>query len=72
MVLYFYYFKSKNYSLSVGKIGTLECDLLLGLECMNIFITKILVCIGFITSKNVNGINNVNIVDFIYNRKKLK
>lgn len=37
----FSYLKSKNYSLSVGKIGNLECVLLLDVVLMNIFISKL-------------------------------
>lgn len=93
------YLKSKNYSLSVGRIGNLECDFIArkGLdEYFYIQVTKnmddekteereyrpfyaikelyprYLFVLDLIFQKNVNGINNVNIVDFIYNREDLK
>ena len=93
------YLKSKNYSLSVGRIGNLECDFIArkGLdEYFYIQVTKnmddekteereyrpfyaikelyprYLFVSDLIFQKNVNGINNVNIVDFIYNREDLK
>ncbi len=93
------YLKSKNYSLSVGRIGNLECDFIArkGIdEYFYIQVTKnmddekteereyrpfyaikelyprYLFVSDLIFQKNVNGINNVNIVDFIYNREDLK
>lgn len=95
----FSYLKSHNYSLSVGKIGNLECDFIArrGLdEYFYIQISKnisdkktedreykpfyeikelyprYLFVLDLIFQKNVNGINNINIVDFIYNREDLQ
>lgn len=94
----FAYLKSKNYSLSVGKIGNLECDFIArrGIdEYFYIQVTKnmdddktkareykplyeiremyprYLFVLDLILKKNVDGINNVNIVDFIYNNEDL-
>lgn len=94
----FSYLKSKNYSLSVGKIGNLECDFIVrkGIdEYFYIQVTKniddekteereykpfyeikemyprYLFVLDLILQKNINGINNVNIVDFIYNNENL-
>lgn len=95
----FSYLKSKNYSLSVGRIGNLECDFIArhGMEeYFYIQVTKnmddknteereykpfyaikemyprYLFVADLILQKNINGINNVNIVDFIYNKEDLK
>lgn len=93
------YLKSKNYNLSVGKIGNLECDFIArkGMdEYFYIQVTKniddiktkereykpfyeiknlyprYLFVLDFILQKNIDGIKNVNIVDFIYNKEDLK
>ncbi len=95
----FSYLKSKNYSLSVGRIGKLECDFIArrGIdEYFYIQVTKnidevkteereykpfyaikelyprYLFVSDMVFQKNVEGINNVNIVDFIYNNSDLK
>ena len=95
----FSYLKSKNYSLSVGKIGNLECDFIARRGMDEYFYIQVskniddkkteereykpfyeikelypryLFVLDLILQKNVNGINNVNIVDFIYNREELK
>lgn len=95
----FSYLKSKNYSLSVGKIGNLECDFIArrGIdEYFYIQVTKnmddkkteereykpfyeikelyprYLFVLDLVFQKNIDGINNVNIVDFIYNKEDLK
>ena len=95
----FSYLKSKNYSLSVGKIGALECDFIArrGVdEYFYIQVTKnmddkkteereykpfyeikemyprYLFVSDLIFQKNIDGIKNVNIVDFIYNKEDLK
>ena len=95
----FSYLKSKDYSLSVGRIRKLECDFIArrGIdEYFYIQVTKniddiktetreykpfyeikemyprYLFVADLIFQKNVNGINNVNIVDFIYNNEDLK
>lgn len=95
----FSYLKSKNYSLSVGKIGNLECDFIArrGVdEYFYIQVTKnmddektatreykpfyeiremyprYLFVFDLIFKKNIDGINNVNIVDFIYNKEDFK
>lgn len=93
------YLKSKNYNLSVGKIGTLECDFIARKGIDEYFYIQVskniddektekreyrpfyeikemypryLFVADMIFQKNVNGINNVNIVDFIYNNEELK
>lgn len=93
------YLKSKNYSLSVGRIGNLECDFIVrrGVdEYFYIQVTKnmddkkteereykpfyeikemyprYLFVADLIFQRNIDGINNVNIVDFIYNKEDLK
>ena len=93
------YLKSKNYSLSVGRIGKLECDFIArhGIdEYFYIQVTKniddeqtknreyksfyeikemyprYLFVLDLIIQKNIDGIKNVNIVDFIYNNEELK
>lgn len=95
----FSYLKSKNYSLSVGKIGDLECDFIARRGMDEYFYIQVskniddkkteereykpfyeikelypryLFVLDLILQKNINGINNVNIVDFIYNREELK
>ena len=95
----FSYLKSLNYSLSVGKIGNLECDFIArrGIdEYFYIQVTKsiddekteereykpfynikemyprYLFMTDLVLQKNIAGINNVNIVDFIYNKEDLK
>ena len=95
----FSYLKSKNYKLSVGKIGNLECDFIARKgndEYCYIQVTKniddknteereykpfyeikemyprYLFVADLIFQKNIDGINNVNIVDFIYNKEDLK
>lgn len=93
------YLKSKNYSLSVGRIGNLECDFIARRGIDEYFYIQVskniddkkteereykpfyeikelypryLFVLDLIFQKNVNGINNVNIVDFIYNNEDLK
>jgi len=95
----FSYLKSKDYSLSVGRIGSLECDFIARRgfdEYFYIQVTKnmddekteereykpfykikemyprYLFVFDLILQRNVNGINNVNIVDFIYNNEDMK
>ena len=95
----FSYLKSKNYNLSVGRIGKLECDFIArrGLdEYFYIQVTKniddvktkereykpfyeikemyprYLFVADLIFQKNIDGIKNVNIIDFIYNKEDLK
>ena len=95
----FSYLKSKNYDLSVGKIGNLECDFIARRgydEYFYIQVTKniddketeereykpfysikemyprYLFVADLIFQQNIEGINNVNIVDFIYNKEDLK
>ena len=95
----FSYLKSKNYSLSVGKIGKLECDFIARKGIDEYFYIQIskniddektmmreykpffeikelypryLFLLDLILKKNVSGIHNVNIVDFIYNHEDLK
>lgn len=94
----FSYLKYKNYSLSVGKIGNLECDFIArrGVDeyfyiqvSKNIDDEKIyereykpfyqikemypryLFVSDLIFQKNIDGIKNVNIIDFIYNKQDL-
>ena len=93
------YLKSKDYSMSVGKIGNLECDFIARRgfdEYFYIQVTKniddekteereykpfykikemyprYLFILDMVLQKNVMGINNVNIVDFIFNNSDLK
>lgn len=95
----FSYLKSKNYHLSVGRIGNLECDFIArrGIdEYFYIQVTKnmddektqkreykpfyeikemyprYLFVSDLILQKNIDGIYNVNIVDFIYNNEDFK
>ena len=90
--------KSKNYSLSVGKIGNLECDFIARKGVDEYFYIQVskniddkkteereykpfyeikemypryLFTSDMIFQKNVDGIHNVNIVDFIYNKEDL-
>lgn len=94
----FSYLKTKSYSLSVGKIGNLECDFIARKgfdEYFYIQVTKniddkktedreykpfymikelyprYLFVLDLIFQKNINGINNVNIVEFINNNEEL-
>lgn len=95
----FSYLKSKNYSLSVGRIGKLECDFIARHgtdEYFYIQVTKniddektknreykpfyeiremyprYLFVADLIFQRNIDGIKNINIVDFIYNNEDLK
>lgn len=95
----FNYLNGKNYSLSVGKIGNLECDFIARYgvdEYFYIQVTKniddkktekreykpfyeikemyprYLFVADLILQRNVDGIKNVNIVDFIYNNEDLR
>lgn len=95
----FSYLKSRNYSLSVGRIGNLECDFIArkGIsEYFYIQVTKniddkkteereykpfyeikemyprYLFVSDLVFQKNIDGIKNVNIIDFIYNKEDLK
>ena len=95
----FSYLKSKNYSLSVGKIGSLECDFIVRKNIEEYYYVQVtkniddkkteereykpfyeikelypryLFVSDLIIQKNIDGINNVNIVDFIYNNDDLK
>lgn len=95
----FSYLKGKNYSLSVGKIGNLECDFIARRKIDEYFYIQVtkniddqktkdreykpfyeirelypryLFVLDLILQKNIDGINNVNIVDFIYNNEDLK
>lgn len=92
------YLLSKDYSLSVGKIGKFECDFIArkGIEdycyiqvSKNIddekteereyrpfykiedMYPRFLFVLDMVLQKNVNGVRNVNIVDFIYNNLEL-
>ena len=92
------YLISKDYSLSVGKIGKLECDFIARKGIDNYYYIQIskniddkkveereykpfyaiknmypryLFLLDFIIKKNIDGINNVNIVDFIINNEDL-
>ena len=58
------YLKSKNYNLSVGRIGKLECDFIARRGLDEYFYIQV--------TKNIDGIKNVNIIDFIYNKEDLK
>lgn len=95
----FSYLKSRNYSLSVGKIGNLECDFIARRGVDEYFYIQVakniddekteereykpfyeikemypryLFTSDMIFQKNIDGIHNVNIVDFIYNKEDLK
>ncbi len=92
------YLKSKNYHLSVGKIGNLECDFIARYGFENYYYIQVsknidnhetekrelkpfyeikemypryLFTLDLIFQKNINGINNINIIDFISNNKDL-
>ena len=94
----FSYLKSKNYSLSVGRIGNLECDFIVRKGIEDYFYLQVskniedektrereykafyeirelypryLFVFDFIFQKNVDGIKNVNIVDFIVDNSEL-
>ena len=93
------YLLSKDYHLSVGKIGKLECDFIARKGIDNYYYIQVsknieddktsareyrpfyeikdmypryLFLLDFIFKKNVDGINNANIVDFMYNNEELK
>ncbi len=95
----FSYLKSKNYSLSVGKIGTLECDFIARRNMNEYFYIQVskniddnktasreykpfyeikelypryLFVLDLIIQDNVEGIHNINLVDFIANNEDLK
>lgn len=95
----FSYLKSKDYSLSVGRIGALECDFIARYGIDNYYYIQVskniddektkereykpfyeikemypryLFVSDLILQKNIDGINNINIVDFIYNNNNLK
>lgn len=92
------YLVSKDYKLSVGKIGKLECDFITRKGNDNYYYLQVtknieddktsereyrpfyeirdmypryLFLMDFIINKNVEGIHNVNIVDFIINNEEL-
>ena len=92
------YLVSKDYSLSVGKVGKLECDFIARKGLDNYYYIQIskniddekteereykpfyairdmypryLFLLDFIIKENMNGIKNVNIVDFIVNNNEL-
>ena len=94
----FTYLKSKNYILSVGKIGTLECDFIArkGMDkyyyiqvtknidndktaereykpfyAIKSMYPRYLFVSDLVLQSNIDGINTVNIVDFIYNNEDL-
>ena len=94
----FSYLKSKNYKLSVGKIGSFECDFIARRNNDDYFYIQVtknidddktknreykpfyeikelypryLFTADLIFQKNIDGINNINIVDFIYNNEDL-
>lgn len=93
----FSYLKSKNYKLSVGRIGTLECDFIARKDIDKYFYIQVSKSIENeetekreyepfyqikelyprylftmdLLQQNRDGINNVNIVDFIYQNKDL-
>lgn len=93
------YLLSKDYSLSVDRIGKLECDFIARQGLENYYYLQVsknideektetreykpffeikdlypryLFVFDFSLLKNVNGIHNINIVDFIYNNEDLK
>ena len=93
------YLLSKDYSLSVGRIGKLECDFIARQGLENYYYLQVsknideektetreykpffeikdlypryLFVFDFPLQKNVKGIHNINIVDFIYNNEDLK
>ncbi len=92
------YLKSKNYRLSVGRIGKLECDFIARKGIDNYYYIQVskniddentknreykpfyeikemypryLFVSDLILQNNIDGIKNVNIVDFIYNNEDL-
>ena len=92
------YLISKDYKLSVGKIGKLECDFIARKDIDKYFYIQVsknisdekteereykpfyeirdmypryLFLMDFILNKNIDGINNINIVDFIVNNEDL-
>lgn len=92
------YLKSKDYKLSVGRIGKLECDFIARKGNEDYFYLQVtkniddektkereykpfyeirdmypryLFILDLIFKKNVDGIKNINIVDFIYNNEDL-
>ncbi len=94
----FSYLKYKNYSLSIGRIGKLECDFIARRGIDEYFYIQVskniddkktyeieykpfyeikemypryLFVADLIFQKNIEGIKNVNIIDFIYNNKDL-
>ena len=93
------YLLSKDYSLSVGKIGKLECDFIARKDDENYFYIQVskniddektkkreyqpfyeikdmypryLFLMDFVINQNVDGIQNINIVDFIIENADLK
>lgn len=95
----FSYLKSKNYSLSVGRIGKLECDFIARKDKDQYYYIQVtknmddektkereyrpffeikelypryLFVSDLIFQENIDGIHNVNIVDFIANNEDLK
>ena len=93
------YLLSKNYELSVGRIGKLECDFIVRKGFDNYYYIQVskniddektsereykpfyqikemypryLFVLDIILQKNIDGINNVNIVDFIASNSDLK
>jgi len=95
----FNFLKSKDYALSVGKIGLLECDFIARKGTEQYFYIQVskniddakteereykpfyeirdmypryLFLMDFVINNNINGINNVNIVDFIINNEDLR
>ncbi len=94
----FIYLKSHSYSLSVGRIGNLECDFIARRGIDKYFYLQVaknvqeekafkreyrpfyeikemypryLFLADIILQENIDGINNVNIVDFIYENREL-
>ena len=92
------YLISKDYLLSVGKIGKFECDFIARKGIENYYYIQVskniddekteereywpfymikdmypryLFVLDMILQKNIKGIKNINIVDFIYNNKEL-
>ncbi len=92
------YLMSKDYNLSVGKIGKLECDFIARKGNENYYYLQVsknidnesteereyrpfyeirdmypryLFLLDFIINKNVDGVKNINIVDFIVNNEEL-
>ncbi len=92
------YLVSKDYDLSVGKIGNLECDFIARKGSLDYYYIQVskniddektnereykpfymikdlypryLFLLDMVLQDNINGIHNVNIVDFIYQNKDL-